>query len=64
MLHYDILELSLTIVGQGRNGFSADQVEFPPVPEHLQEGPFYATSIPLQIWRITMHQAVENPFVF
>ncbi|KAF1834894.1 hypothetical protein BDW02DRAFT_316006 [Decorospora gaudefroyi] len=45
-----------------RNGFDFEQVDFPPVPEYLQEGPFYPTSTPIQIWCITRRQAAEDAF--
>jgi len=57
-------ELLLTFCGVERNGFSFAQVEFPPVPEHHQVGPFYPTSTPIQIWRITRGQAGGDPFAF
>ncbi|KAF2730681.1 hypothetical protein EJ04DRAFT_473350 [Polyplosphaeria fusca] len=46
-----------------RNGFSLGLIEFPPVPESLQEGPFYPTMTPIQIWRITRHEKSIDPFV-
>ncbi|ORX96440.1 putative methyltransferase-domain-containing protein [Clohesyomyces aquaticus] len=46
-----------------RNGFSLELVEFPLVPEHLQEGPFYSITPPIQIWRITQpRQSYRDPF--
>jgi predicted nicotinamide N-methyase len=46
-----------------RNGFRFDQLGFPPIPEPLQAGPFYPTSTPIQIWRITKPEAARNdPF--
>ncbi|KAF2819360.1 hypothetical protein CC86DRAFT_375201 [Ophiobolus disseminans] len=47
-----------------RNSFSLGQVEFPPVPEYHQVGPFYPTATPIQIWRITRHQTSGDPFAF
>ncbi|KAH8724307.1 putative methyltransferase-domain-containing protein [Phaeosphaeriaceae sp. PMI808] len=45
-----------------RNGFDAEQVNFMPVPEHQQVGPFFPTSTPIQIWCVTRKQAHEGPF--
>ncbi|KAH7374368.1 putative methyltransferase-domain-containing protein [Pyrenochaeta sp. MPI-SDFR-AT-0127] len=45
-----------------RNGFSFEHIEFPPVPEHLQNGPFYPSATPIQIWRITRRQTSEDVF--
>ncbi|KAF1941915.1 hypothetical protein EJ02DRAFT_454752 [Clathrospora elynae] len=45
-----------------RNNFSFERLDFPPVPEHLQDGPFYPTLPPIQIWRITRRQAAEDLF--
>ncbi|EDU43841.1 methyltransferase [Pyrenophora tritici-repentis] len=45
-----------------RNSFGFEQVDFPPVPEHQQCGPFYPTSTPIHIWRITKGQAKAEPF--
>ncbi|KAH6625695.1 putative methyltransferase-domain-containing protein [Boeremia exigua] len=46
-----------------RNGFRFEQVGFPPLPESEQRGPFYPTSTPIQIWRITKPEAPrEDPF--
>ncbi|KAF1997102.1 hypothetical protein P154DRAFT_441978 [Amniculicola lignicola CBS 123094] len=47
-----------------RNGFSLELIDFPPVPEHLQNGPFYPTSPPMQIWQITRKQTAQDPFSF
>ncbi|KAJ4363563.1 hypothetical protein N0V83_009859 [Neocucurbitaria cava] len=47
-----------------RNGFSFEQIDFPPVQEHLQGGPFYPTSVPIQIWRVTKRQAAKDPFAY
>ncbi|CAO2651536.1 Nn.00g041060.m01.CDS01 [Neocucurbitaria sp. VM-36] len=47
-----------------RNGFSFEQIDFPPVPEHLQDGPFYPTCTPIRIWRITKRQAAKDPFAY
>lgn len=55
-------ELVADFCGVERNGFSFEQIEFPPVPERLQEGPFYPTSTPIQIWHITRRQAAADPF--
>ncbi|OAK97144.1 hypothetical protein IQ06DRAFT_296350 [Phaeosphaeriaceae sp. SRC1lsM3a] len=45
-----------------RNGFSFAQVDCPTVPEHNQDGPFFPTSTPIQIWCITKGQASADPF--
>ncbi|KAJ4354862.1 hypothetical protein N0V95_003472 [Ascochyta clinopodiicola] len=46
-----------------RNGFRFEQLGFPPTPEPLQAGPFYPTSTPIQIWRITKPEAArKDPF--
>lgn len=45
-----------------RNGFSLDLVDFPQVPEYLQDGPFYPTSIPIQIWQITRRGECRDGF--
>ncbi|KAL6705140.1 hypothetical protein ACN47E_007245 [Coniothyrium glycines] len=47
-----------------RNAFSFERLGFPPVPEHLQEGPFYPASTPIQIWRITRPHIITatDPF--
>ncbi|KAF1847504.1 uncharacterized protein K460DRAFT_279312 [Cucurbitaria berberidis CBS 394.84] len=45
-----------------RNGFGFEQIDCPPVPEHDQVGPFYPTSTPIQIWRITRSQVAKDPF--
>ncbi|KAF2875301.1 putative methyltransferase-domain-containing protein [Massariosphaeria phaeospora] len=47
-----------------RNGFRLELLDFPPVPEHLQDGPFYPTSTPIQIWRITRSLPAQNPFSY
>ncbi|KAH9867898.1 hypothetical protein IAQ61_007202 [Plenodomus lingam] len=39
-----------------RNRFCVEPLDFPPVPEHLQDGPFYPTTTPIQIWGITRQQ--------
>lgn len=36
-----------------RNRLCFERVDFPPVPEDEQDGPFYPTSTPLQIWCLT-----------
>ncbi|KAJ4986439.1 hypothetical protein SVAN01_08131 [Stagonosporopsis vannaccii] len=43
-----------------RNGFRFEQVGFPPTPEPEQAGPFYPTSTPIQIWRITKPEAARQ----
>lgn len=45
-----------------RNRFSFERVEWRLVPEHVQEGPFYPTSTPIQIWRIARGQNTNNLF--
>ncbi|KZM26878.1 hypothetical protein ST47_g1966 [Ascochyta rabiei] len=46
-----------------RNGFRFEQLGFPPIPEPSQAGPFYPTSTPIQIWRITKPEAArKDPF--
>ncbi|KAJ5056653.1 putative methyltransferase-domain-containing protein [Bipolaris maydis] len=45
-----------------RNRFSFERVEWQLVPEHVQEGPFYPTSTPIQIWRIARGQNTNNLF--
>ncbi|KAH7067770.1 putative methyltransferase-domain-containing protein [Paraphoma chrysanthemicola] len=47
-----------------RNSFSFKQLDFAPVPEHHQIGPFYPTSTPIQIWHITRGEVKEDPFAF
>ncbi|KAF2477558.1 uncharacterized protein BDR25DRAFT_299453 [Lindgomyces ingoldianus] len=47
-----------------RNGFNLELTKFPPVPEHLQEGPFYSTTTPIQIWQISRSQPSRDPFSF
>ncbi|KAF1970726.1 hypothetical protein BU23DRAFT_648864 [Bimuria novae-zelandiae CBS 107.79] len=47
-----------------RNRFTLEQIDFAPVPEHLQEGPFYPTATPIQIWRITRVHTARDPFAF
>lgn len=47
-----------------RNGFCLELVEFPPVPEEHQDGPFYPTSTPIQIWRITQLEKSKDAFAF
>ncbi|KAF2112661.1 putative methyltransferase-domain-containing protein [Lophiotrema nucula] len=47
-----------------RNRFDLELVEFPLLPEHLQTGPFYPTSTPIQIWRITRPQPPVDLFAF
>ncbi|KAF2653222.1 hypothetical protein K491DRAFT_705981 [Lophiostoma macrostomum CBS 122681] len=37
-----------------RHWFGLEQVDYPLTPERLQEGPFYPTMTPIQIWRITI----------
>jgi len=41
------------LCGVGRNRLCFERVDFPPVPEDEQDGPFYPTSTPLQIWCLT-----------
>lgn len=48
--------------GVERNRFSFERVEWRLVPEHVQEGPFYPTSTPIQIWRIARGQNTNNLF--
>ncbi|KAF2277924.1 uncharacterized protein EI97DRAFT_374076 [Westerdykella ornata] len=36
-----------------RNCFGLQVLDFPLVPEGTQDGPFYPTSTPIQIWRVT-----------
>lgn len=50
--------------GVGRNRFTMDQVEFTARPDNLQDGPFYPTTTPIQIWRITRAQTAQDPFAF
>ena len=57
-------ELSADFCGVERSGFTSEQVDFAPVPEHRQDGPFYSTSTPMEIWRITSRQAAADPFAF
>jgi hypothetical protein len=58
-------QVSLTdTCGLERNGFSLELLDFPPVPEDLQEGPFYPTSTPIQIWQITRPQGSNGLFSF
>ncbi|KAH7408555.1 putative methyltransferase-domain-containing protein [Phaeosphaeria sp. MPI-PUGE-AT-0046c] len=45
-----------------RNGFNIVQLDFPTVPEHHQDGPFFPTHTPIQIWCITIGRASKNPF--
>ncbi|XP_014561268.1 hypothetical protein COCVIDRAFT_22622 [Bipolaris victoriae FI3] len=45
-----------------RNRFSFERIEWRLVPEHIQEGPFYPTSTPIQIWRIASGQSTNNLF--
>ncbi|KAF2248224.1 hypothetical protein BU26DRAFT_329496 [Trematosphaeria pertusa] len=45
-----------------RNGFSVALIDFPPTPAHLQDGPFYPTPTPIQIWQITRHRPSGDPF--
>ncbi|KAF2126107.1 hypothetical protein P153DRAFT_369462 [Dothidotthia symphoricarpi CBS 119687] len=45
-----------------RNSFSSERIDVSPVPEHMQEGPFYSSSAPIQIWRIARQHAAEDPF--
>ncbi|KAF2678220.1 hypothetical protein K458DRAFT_464154 [Lentithecium fluviatile CBS 122367] len=47
-----------------RNRFNLDLLDFPPRPEHLQDGPFYPTSTPIQIWSITRSQEPSDVFAF
>ncbi|KAF2191476.1 hypothetical protein K469DRAFT_656402 [Zopfia rhizophila CBS 207.26] len=47
-----------------RNGFSLEDMDVQPVPEQLQDGPFYPTSTPIQIWRITRRHPSQAPFAF
>ena len=42
--------------GAGRNGISLEQIDFPPVPEDLQNGPFFPTSVPILLCRLTKHE--------
>ncbi|KAF1917318.1 putative methyltransferase-domain-containing protein [Ampelomyces quisqualis] len=44
----------------GRNGFTIAQVDFPAVPEDQQKGPFYRTTSPIQIWRITKGSGAKD----
>ena len=50
--------------GVERDRFCLELVNFHSVPEHLQDGPFYPTSTPIQIWRITTPLPTQNPFAF
>ncbi|KAI4653007.1 uncharacterized protein J4E78_007836 [Alternaria triticimaculans] len=45
-----------------RNRFSFEQVDCPPVPEHQQKGPFYPTSTPIQLWRVTRGRYMDDAF--
>ncbi|EOA83430.1 uncharacterized protein SETTUDRAFT_94396 [Exserohilum turcica Et28A] len=45
-----------------RNRFSLEPIDCPLVPEDDQEGPFYPTSTPIQMWCITRGQAADDPF--
>lgn len=59
--HYAIDGLLLTC-GVARNDFTFVQVDFPAIPEHAQLGPFYPTSTPIQIWRVTKTKTSGDPF--
>lgn len=49
--------------GVGRNGFNLELLDFPLVPESQQEGPFYPTSTPIQIWKVTNSSpSSQDPF--
>jgi hypothetical protein len=50
--------------GVGRNRFTLQQIDFAPLPESLQDGPFYPTATPIQIWRITRAHTAQDPFAF
>ena len=54
----------LLTCGVERNKLEFAEVEFSPVPEQLQDGPFYPTSTPIQIWRVTKGQISGDPFAF
>ncbi|KAF2742880.1 hypothetical protein M011DRAFT_255117 [Sporormia fimetaria CBS 119925] len=43
-----------------RNQFDMELLDFALVPEPAQEGPFYPTSTPIPIWRITKAQPPED----
>ncbi|KAH9866662.1 hypothetical protein J1614_008355 [Plenodomus biglobosus] len=45
-----------------RNRFCFEQLDFPLVPEYLQNGPFYPTATPIQIWCITRQQPAKDAF--
>ncbi|KAJ4355855.1 uncharacterized protein N0V89_003876 [Didymosphaeria variabile] len=47
-----------------RNRFTLQQIDFAPLPEPLQDGPFYPTATPIQIWRITRAHTTQDPFAF
>ncbi|KAJ4298256.1 hypothetical protein N0V90_006155 [Kalmusia sp. IMI 367209] len=47
-----------------RNRFTMEQINFAPLPEPLQDGPFYPTTTPIQIWRITRSHTTQDPFAF
>ncbi|KAL1605251.1 hypothetical protein SLS60_004795 [Paraconiothyrium brasiliense] len=47
-----------------RNRFTLQQIDFAPLPESVQDGPFYPTATPIQIWRITRAHTTLDPFAF
>ncbi|KAF2270224.1 hypothetical protein CC78DRAFT_574354 [Lojkania enalia] len=47
-----------------RYGFKSELVDFAPVPRHVQDGPFYPTATPIQIWRISRPQRPRDLFPF
>lgn len=59
---YDIGRVVADFCGVGRNRFSFEQVDCPPVPEHQQKGPFYPTSTPIQLWRVTRGRYMDDAF--
>ncbi|KAF2205291.1 hypothetical protein GQ43DRAFT_362745 [Delitschia confertaspora ATCC 74209] len=47
-----------------RNRFLLEDVDFAPMPEELQTGPFYPTGTRIRIWRITRTQPSPDSYSF
>lgn len=45
-----------------RNRFSTEDINFPTIPEDLQAGPFYPTTTPIRLLRITRPEGPRDPF--
>lgn len=45
-----------------RNRFSTEDINFPTIPEDLQAGPFYPTTTPIRILRITRFEGPRDTF--